>query len=124
MDTQGGEPRRIFGGDAVQPRVSPHGKRIAFWSVPVDAATQRFVPSPSGFNQDVWTIDIDGTKPVRATTHAATDWNPTWSPDGRWLYFLSDRSGSMNLWRAAIDAIYRIDDGRPRGVDSAGGLHG
>ncbi|UCG88230.1 MAG: PD40 domain-containing protein, partial [Gemmatimonadota bacterium] len=26
-----------------------------------------------------------------------------WSPDGRYLYFSSDRGGSMNLWRVAID---------------------
>ena len=30
------------------------------------------------------------------------DWNPVWSPDGRHLYFASDRGGSMNLWRVPI----------------------
>jgi serine/threonine protein kinase len=27
-----GEPRRLFAGDAVQPRVSPNGRRIAYWA--------------------------------------------------------------------------------------------
>jgi Tol biopolymer transport system component len=31
------------------------------------------------------------------------DWNPVWSPDGRYLYFASDRGGSMNLWRIPIE---------------------
>ena len=31
------------------------------------------------------------------------DWNPVWSPDGRFLFFSSDRGGSMNLWRVPID---------------------
>jgi hypothetical protein len=31
------------------------------------------------------------------------DWNPVWSPNGEELYFLSDRGGSMNVWRAKID---------------------
>src|SRR5262249_4608315 len=31
------------------------------------------------------------------------DWNPVWSPDGRYLYFSSNRSGSTNLWRVPID---------------------
>jgi Tol biopolymer transport system component len=31
------------------------------------------------------------------------DWNPVWSPDGRYLYFSSDRGGSMNLWRVRIE---------------------
>jgi dipeptidyl aminopeptidase/acylaminoacyl peptidase len=30
------------------------------------------------------------------------NWSPAWSPDGRFLYFASDRSGSMNLWRVAL----------------------
>jgi Tol biopolymer transport system component len=31
------------------------------------------------------------------------DWSPVWSPDGNYLYFSSDRGGSMNLWRVRIE---------------------
>src|SRR2546430_8130834 len=31
------------------------------------------------------------------------DWSPVWSADGKWLYFSSDRGGSMNLWRVRIN---------------------
>jgi Tol biopolymer transport system component len=48
-------------------------------------------------------VDLSGKSPVRVTDHEANDWNPVWSPDGRWLFFLSNRAGSMNLWRIAID---------------------
>ena len=34
---------------------------------------------------------------------------PTWSPDGRFLYFASDRGGSMGIWRIGIDEA----SGRP-----------
>lgn len=37
------------------------------------------------------------------TDDRETDWNPVWSRDGKYLYFLSDRGGSMNLWRVPID---------------------
>jgi TolB protein len=37
------------------------------------------------------------------TDDAALDWNPVWSPDGRFLYFSSNRGGTMNLWRIPID---------------------
>jgi len=37
------------------------------------------------------------------TDGAAMDWDPIWSPDGKYLYFSSDRGGSMNLWRVAIN---------------------
>ena len=99
VDTAGGEPRRIFEGDAMQPQVSPKGLRIAFWRVPFDPVKKQIV----GSNRDLWTVAADGSNPVRVTDDAPTDWNPVWSPDGRWLYFLSNRSGSMNLWRIAIE---------------------
>jgi eukaryotic-like serine/threonine-protein kinase len=75
--------------DAVQPRWSPGGRRIAFWSV-----------RP---NRDVWTVSASGGAPIPVTREPGTDWHPVWSPDGRFLYFLSDRGGSMNLWRVRID---------------------
>ena len=37
------------------------------------------------------------------TNDAAVDFSPFWSPDGSHLYFGSDRGGSFNLWRIAID---------------------
>jgi len=40
---------------------------------------------------------------VRVTEDAFTDWSPAWSPDGRWLYFASDRGGGRGLWRVAIE---------------------
>jgi Tol biopolymer transport system component len=51
----------------------------------------------------VWTVSAEGGEPVAVTRGVATDWNPAWSPDGQYLYFASNRSGSMNLWRVRID---------------------
>ncbi len=108
----GGEPRRLFAGDAVQPRVSPNARRIAFWSLPTDGDPKQF----SGSTRDIWTIAADGSNPVRVTADEANDWNPSWSPDGRWLYFLSNRAGSMNLWRIAIDETSGVPGGAPQAV--------
>lgn len=75
---------------------SPAGRRmgrIAYWGFP-----------PGRTQRDIWTIAVDGTGgAVPVTSDVAIDWNPVWSPDGRFLYFSSDRAGSMNLWRVAID---------------------
>jgi Tol biopolymer transport system component len=108
----GGEPRRLFAGDAVQPRVSPHARRIAFWSLPTDGDLKQF----SGSTRDIWTIAVDGSNAVRVTTDDANDWNPIWSADGRWLYFLSNRAGSMNLWRIAIDETTGLPAGAPQAL--------
>jgi len=39
-----------------------------------------------------------------------------WSPDGRWLYFVSDRGGSRDLWRVAIDEATGEVLGSPQAV--------
>jgi Tol biopolymer transport system component len=87
-----GEARRVDEGDAIMASWSPSGRRIAF--------TRRLGRAAKG---DVWTIPSAGGPPTRATTDPAADWDPVWSPDGRYLYFVSDRGGNMNLWRVRID---------------------
>ena len=76
----------------MQPRWSPHGHRIAYWSA---RGAQR--------QRDIVTIAAAGGEPVLVTDDAALDWNPVWAPDGQYLYFSSERGGSMNIWRVPID---------------------
>ena len=90
VDLASGASKKLVTSDAVQPAWSPHGDRIAFWT---NTQGQR----------DIQTVAAAGGTPVHVTRDAATDWAPEWSPDGRWLYFISDRGGSPNLWRVAID---------------------
>ena len=102
MTVSTGEKKRNFAGDAVQPSWSPHGMRIAFWGV---------FAEPHVGQRDIWTIPADGGTAVPVTTDPAIDWNPVWSPDGRHLYFSSDRGGPMNLWRVAIDEKTGVPSG-------------
>ena len=87
-----GLTRKITGQDAVQPSWSPHNLRIAYWGIP--AGTSRRV---------IWTVPVDGGTPVPVVDDGFLNWSPAWSPDGTFLYFASDRSGSMSLWRMPID---------------------
>src|ERR1051325_9303028 len=100
VDTHTGAKRLLVSpqqgeGDALQPSWSPHGKRIAYWGVSSTA------------HRTIWTIDPDAPQPkstlVRITSDSSLHWNPVWSPDGRYLYFGSDRDGTLNLWRIAVD---------------------
>jgi Tol biopolymer transport system component len=86
----GGEPHKIFAGDAVMPSWSPDGNRIAYWRI-------------AQGTRDVWTIAADGSDPQPVTAASSVDWNPVWARDGAHLYFESDRGGVMNPWRVAID---------------------
>ena len=78
--------------DGVQPAWSPHRLRIAYWGV----------TEPRN-HRAIWTIPVDGGPPVTVVDDAFYNWSPAWSPDGRFLVFASNRGGSMNLWRVAID---------------------
>ncbi|HEY6121790.1 MAG TPA: winged helix-turn-helix domain-containing protein, partial [Pyrinomonadaceae bacterium] len=78
-------------GDAVQPNWSPHGYRIAFWG------------QNAGGSCNVFTMPATGGEPVPVTKDAFINWNPVWSPDGHYLYFASNRGGTMNLWRVLVD---------------------
>jgi Tol biopolymer transport system component len=48
-------------------------------------------------------ISASGSNPVKITDDDFINWSPTWSPDGQFIYFSSNRGGSMNLWRVKID---------------------
>jgi serine/threonine protein kinase len=108
LDLASASPFRISPGDAVQPAWSPHGDRIAYWA---NKAGQR----------DIWTMRPDGTDAVPVTNDEALDWSPTWSSDGKYLYYSSDQGGNFNLWRILIDERSGKTLGLPEPVTTGGG---
>jgi len=90
---------------AQQPHWSPHGYRIAYWGRPGERG-----------QRDLWTITPSGGGAQAVTNDEATDWNPVWSPDGRSLFFSSNRGGTMNLWRVAVDEASGAVLGQPQPV--------
>jgi Tol biopolymer transport system component len=58
----------------------------------------------------LWTIPASGGTPLSLTDGRTSVWSPTWSSDGRKVFYISNRGGSMDLWQQAV-----ADDGRPVG---------
>jgi serine/threonine-protein kinase len=93
VDVAGGEPKRLDRGVSeglYQPSWSPSGRRIVVWTT-------------TGGQRDLETIDVSTGEQAKITNDVAVDFAPVWSPDGRSLYFGSDRSGTMGLWRIGVD---------------------
>ena len=53
---------------------------------------------PDG-NQDIYVIDANGGKPRRITFEPSNESIPSWSRDGKWIYFNSNRTGRSEIWR-------------------------
>ncbi|MBZ5611300.1 MAG: S9 family peptidase [Acidobacteriia bacterium] len=68
------------------PQVSPDGKWVAYTVSSVDVAADKT-------DTDVWMASWDGSEQVRLTSSAENENAPRWSPDGRYLAFLSGRPG-------------------------------
>jgi len=62
---------------------SPDGKRLAF-----SALTH------------IYTMDLPGGKPVRATAANAREFQPAWSPDGQWLAYVTWSTEGGHIWKA------------------------
>ena len=77
-------------------QVSPDGKWIAFTVRETDLAANRG-------RTDIWLVGTDGKGLRRLTNHPAADFNGRWTPCGQWIFFLSTRSGSSQVWRIKVD---------------------
>ena len=111
-----GTKRRLSESDGVQPSWSPHGHRIAYWRIRI--------PGRGIGQRDIWTIPAGGGEPTPVTDDLSVDWTPAWSADGRFLYYSSDRGGSMNLWRVPIDEASGKALGPPEAVTTPAAFTG
>jgi Tol biopolymer transport system component len=78
------------------PRWSPDGRRIAFDSRP-------------GGKANIFVIDRSGGTPVQITRGGGNNVVPSWSADGRWIYYSSNRTGTWQVWRISAEPHTEAD---------------
>jgi len=109
-DAQGENPVQLtsFGGPLTgTPRWSPDGLQIAFDS------------RPDG-NADIYSLRIASGALRRLTHGLASNVVPSWSADGRWIYFSSNRTGAWQVWKIASESTDK--DAVPLQVTRNGGF--
>jgi len=72
--------------------LSPDGDRLVFSS-----------RTKSGVDSDIFLTNLDGSQARNLTRNPAIDTSATWSPSGAQLAFISDRSGTPQLWAMESD---------------------
>ncbi len=61
--------------------------------VNVDAPAQIAFVSRRDGNPEIYVMDVDGKNQRNLTNHPDRDWDPSWSPHGKRIAFISDRDG-------------------------------
>ena len=77
-----------------EPELSPDGNHVAYTLRTVDMEANKA-------RNGIWLLETRkrNATPVRLTDLAANSNSAAWSGDGQYLYYLSDRSGSTQVWR-------------------------
>jgi dipeptidyl aminopeptidase/acylaminoacyl peptidase len=81
------------------PEISPDGAWVAYTVSVSDLVKDRW-------DSDVWMTTWDGRRTLRLTTSKSSEHGPRWSPDGRYLAFLSDRDDT-----GEVDQIWLLNRG-------------
>ncbi|MBI4641156.1 MAG: S9 family peptidase [Candidatus Tectomicrobia bacterium] len=91
-------------------RISPDGQTVAY-------AVQSADLDQNEYRSAIWLVPTEGGSPRRFTFGPKQDSSPRWSPDGRRLAFISDRSGQKQIWVIEADGgeASRLTD-LPQGV--------
>jgi Tol biopolymer transport system component len=86
-------PLKSFGWQDVNASLSPDGKWVAY-----DAHA-----SDKTLSHDIFVLAIDGSQERAVVQNPADDTLPVWTPDGKRILFLSDRTGQPSLWSVPVN---------------------
>ncbi len=60
--------------------------------------------------QDLWVFDIERGLRTRFTFDPAQDIWPVWSPDGRTIYFASNRQGNFGIYKKSLEGAGEVEE--------------
>ena len=84
--------------DHIDFRISPDGRQLAVTRT-----------DPKLLTPDIWLHDLTRGTTSRVTFEPMLDAAACWAPDGRGLFFRSNRAGAVQLYRAETEGAGRLD---------------
>jgi CSLREA domain-containing protein len=97
---------------------NPESGSPAFSTCPSPAPGALVFVSTRDGNPEIYAVKTDGTNLIRLTNDLAQDTEPTWSPDGTKIAFVSNRGGTSQIW------VMNANGTQPHFVnDTVGGQH-
>jgi Tol biopolymer transport system component/C-terminal processing protease CtpA/Prc len=101
VSLDGGMPRQVLTTPAIYAVYERDGKRLAYSNQKGYEHEWR-KHDDSSFARDLWLFDVATGKHTQLTPPGADNRQPVWAPDQKSLFFLSERSGSFNVWRLGL----------------------
>ena len=102
----GKEPEMILVTPALNARFDKSGQHIIYDDEKGSEDLWR-KHQTSAFAHDVWIYDVKTGNHTKLTSYPGEDRNPVWAPDENSIYYLSEQSGSFNVWHL------QLNHGRP-----------
>lgn len=96
-DGSGLEQLTDYPGYNDQAAFSPDEKRVVF------------VSTRAAGRANLWILDVSSRKAARLTTGDGGDFRPSWSPDGKWIAFSSDRGSDLPPAKGRWERLQRTD---------------
>jgi dipeptidyl aminopeptidase/acylaminoacyl peptidase len=90
---------------------SPDGRKLAIAAQPTPLI-------PDNFNSDLYVVPATGGKPAPLVVRTGTDARPLWSPDGRWIAFVSQDGKSAEWFVNSYLCVVSPAGGAARNVTS------
>ncbi|GBD94867.1 hypothetical protein BMS3Abin05_02483 [bacterium BMS3Abin05] len=100
ISLKGGTPMPLMEDYADQGKISPDGRWLAFVRGRDNWWRKHYRGSG---NYDIWLYNFKTGAYRRLTDFDGDDKNPMWTPDSKTLYFNSEKDGTFNLWKMALD---------------------
>lgn len=98
----GGRERMILPILAHEAQESPDAKLIVYEDQPsIEQVWRKHDVSAQA--HDIWLFDKASGHHTRLSGFGGEDRDPTFAPDGQAVIYLSERSGSLNVWKQALD---------------------